>query len=397
MRFRLVCGVLAACLCSAAVASPPETDRGRYLATLGDCRVCHTAPGSWSKPYSGGYPLHAWFGTVYSSNITPDGSTGIGKWSPDQFYRALTEGIGAGGKHLYPAFPYPYFTGVRRADSDALYAYLRTVKPVRAKPPADRLMFPTNIRFVMTFWNWLFVPQSYFRPDPARSAQWNRGGELVNGLGHCGGCHTPKTFLFSDEMSKLLHGGAIDGWYAPNLTASPRTALGGWTVADIETYLKTGSNRFERVAGSMQDVIRVSTSTMTDSDRDAIATYLKSLPAAPELTPAKPPATAMENGQAGFVQSCAACHAADPTDYPPLAHNAIVQFSNPTTMLRIMPQGSQSVVTAGQKPGYSMPAFAALSNKTLADIATYVRNSWGNRGSSVSVKDVKHLRKLIAD
>ncbi|HEX4860269.1 MAG TPA: cytochrome c, partial [Rhizomicrobium sp.] len=237
----------------------PDVARGRYLATLGDCAICHTAPGASSRPYAGGYALHAYFGTVYSTNITPDKATGIGAWSADQFYRAMHEGIAADGRHLYPAFPYVYFTKLSRADSDALYAYLRTIPAVHERSLANKLVFPTNIRFAMTFWDWLTLDKSPLRPDPARSAAWNRGAALVNGLGHCGGCHTPKTFLFTDKAERTLQGETIDGWFAPNLTASRRTGLGAWSAADIEMYLKTGRNRFGRAVGAMQDVVRVST------------------------------------------------------------------------------------------------------------------------------------------
>jgi mono/diheme cytochrome c family protein len=396
LRLRAFCAALVILLVQTASAPASEADRGRYLATVGDCQICHTVPPAGSEAYAGGYPLHAWFGTVYSTNITPDKATGIGNWTPAQFHRALTQGKAADGHLLYPAFPFAYFTHVSRADSDALFAYLRTIKPVRNSPPPDNLIFPANLRPTLFFWDWLFVPQSPFRPDATKSAAWNRGGKIVNDLGHCGGCHTPKNFLFADKQNRLLQGDLIDGWYAPNLTGSPRTGLGRWNAADLEAYLKTGTNRFERVVGSMKEVVRVSTSRLSDADRNAIAVYLKSLPAAPEQTPPLPAAAQMQSGQAGFAANCASCHQAGGKDYPPLAHNAIVQFANPETMLRVMLHGSEAVGFPGQPAGYSMPGFSALPDSEIADIATYVRNSWGNRGSSVSAKKVRDLRKLLA-
>ena len=373
----------------------PDVARGRYLATLGDCAVCHTAPGASSRPYAGGYALHAYFGTVYSTNITPDKVTGIGAWSADQFYRAMHDGIAADGRHLYPAFPYAYFTRLPRADSDALYTYLRTVPPVRGRPPTNKLMFPTNIRFGMTFWDWLYLDKAPLKPDPARSAEWNRGAVLVNGLGHCGGCHTPKTFLFTDKPGRALQGETIDGWFAPNLTASRRTGLGAWSAADIETYLKTGGNRFGRAVGAMQDVVRVSTSAMSDSDRSAIAVYLKSLPAAPEKAPRKPDPASMALGEAVFVQRCSVCHGADTKSYPSLARNAVAAQPDPATLLRVILQGSQSVPAAGKPAGFSMPAFATLSDAELAAVATYVRNAWGNAADPVQVNRAAEIRKQL--
>src|ERR1700749_1074272 len=297
MRFVLASTILAAIFISHAGHAQTEENifaLGRFLGGLGDCPICHTAPGASSKPYAGGYALHAYFGTVYSTNITPDNETGIGRWSKDQFYRALHAGVGADGRHLYPAFPYLYFTKASRADSDAIFAYLRTVQPVRRRSPPNRLMFPTNIRFGMAFWNALFLDSSPLKPDPSRAGQWNRGRTLVDGLGHCGGCHTPKTFLFTDKGDRYLQGTTIDGWVAPNLTGSRRTGLGEWTASDIATYLKTGANRFGRAVGAMQDVVRVSTSQMNDDDRAAIATYRKSLPSAPEKEPRKPDTSEMQ-------------------------------------------------------------------------------------------------------
>jgi mono/diheme cytochrome c family protein len=375
--------------------APNELARGRYLATLGDCVVCHTAPGASSKPYAGGYALHAYFGTVYSTNITPDRATGIGTWSKDEFYRALHDGIAADGHRLYPAFPYVYFTRLSRADSDALYAYLRTVAPVRHTPPPNKLIFPTNIRFGMTFWDWLFLDKSPLKPDPSMPAQWNRGAWLVNVPGHCGDCHTPKTFLFSDKPGRYLQGETIDGWFAPNLTGSQRTGLGRWSAADIETYLKTGQNRFGRVVGAMQDVVRVSTSRMTDADRAAIATYLKSLPATPESPVRKPDNAAMQLGQTVFVERCSACHSADTQSYPSLVGNSIADQPDPATLVRVILQGSQSTPVPGKPVGFSMPAFPVLSNAELGAVATYVRNAWGNHATPVSEARAAQLRKLL--
>lgn len=277
---RLISLGLVFCLFAKTAGSQSVVDRGRYLATLGDCVVCHTAPRAAAPSFAGGYPLHAIFGTVYSTNITPDKQTGIGSWTSDQFFRALHDGVAADGHHLYPAFPYPYFRRVSRADSDALFAYLRTVKAQAFRPPPNRLMFPTNIRWLMVFWNTLFLQRSP-KAVAQGDSQWRRGADLVNGFGHCWGCHTPKTLLFSDEPGAFLRGGLIDGWFAPNLTGSQRTGLGRWTPQDITEFLKTGTNRFGRVTGSMQGVVRDSTSHWTENDRRSVSVYLKSLPAAP--------------------------------------------------------------------------------------------------------------------
>ena len=363
---------------------------------MGDCDVCHTPPGRPDLAYAGGFALHAWFGTVFTSNITPDKQTGIGNWTAAQFRRALTQGIAANGAHLYPAFPYPYFTKLSRADTDALFAFLRTVKPVHDPTPQNRLLFPAGIRSLVMFWNALFIPQSSFHPDPGKSAEWNRGGEIVHGLGHCGGCHTPKTILFSDEQDRLLQGGVIDGWLAPDLTGTPGSGLGNWSVADLEQYLKTGTNKFGRVVGAMQDVVRLSTSRLTDADRHAIAVYLKSLPAGRHTQPEQPTAEAMQDGQAVFGQTCAVCHAADTKDYPTLANNSVVRTADPTTVVRVVLQGTQAVATPGQKIGYSMPAFGYLTNRQIADVVTYIRNSWGNGAGAVSVARTDALRRMLA-
>lgn len=384
----LCCGI-------AHAAESPQVARGRYLVTMGDCVVCHTRTEPGAAKFAGGYPLHAAPGTVYSSNITPDKKTGIGNWSPGQFYHAMHDGIAAGGKHLYPAFPYNYFTKLSRADTDAILAYLKTVKPITYRPPRDRLLFPANIRAGMAAWNMLFLDQSPLKPDTSKSEQWNRGAKIVAGIGHCGGCHSPKNFLFADKAGDNLQGNLVDGWFAPNITNARRDGLGGWTAQDIVQFLKAGRNAHAWAAGPMQQVIEQSASKMTDSDLMAIATYLKSLPPAQSKPPQAPDAKQMQDGQAIFVARCSVCHApANAHDYPWFAGNTLVQSRNPATMLRIVLQGASSTAS-DPGSGYSMPAFPVLSDKDLADVATYIRNTWGNRAEPVSAHDVRSLRKAL--
>jgi mono/diheme cytochrome c family protein len=282
-----------------------QVARGRYLATLGDCAGCHTAP--HGPAFAGGLPFHAQFGTVYSTNITPDRDTGIGNWTAGQFYRALHEGIAADGKHLYPAFPYFYFNRVSRADSDALFAYLKTRTPVHREPTPNRLLFPFNIRAVMIFWNWLYLDRSRPKAPIGTSRQWRRGEYLVNGLGHCAACPTPKDPLFGDIKSKALTGAVVDNWFSANLTGNAIDGLGKWSHADLVTYLATGRNKYATAAGSMQEKVSSSTSHMTDADRQAIATYLKSLAPHKMARSKTPQARQMMAGEVVFAQHCKIC------------------------------------------------------------------------------------------
>src|SRR5665213_2429122 len=370
---------------------------GRYLAAVGDCTGCHASAGG--SGYSGGQPLTAAFGTVYSSNITPDRQTGIGNWTQQQFYEAMHDGVRADGANLYPAFPYAYFSHISRADTDAIFAYLQTVPAVHAVPPPNRLVFPLNIRAVGWFWNELFLDKTSFVADAAKSPAWNRGAELTNGLGHCGGCHTPKNMLFGDEMSKAFTGANLDHWFAANLTAAPLDGLGRWSQPDIVEYLKTGRNAHAAAAGSMQEVVTRSTSHLSDEDLRDIATYLTSLPAAGEPSPAEPDVRAMQAGEAVFAQSCSVCHQSanpgTPPEYPKLAGNPLVEERNPETVVRIILRGAQSAVTANAATGYSMPSFLAFDDQDIADVATYIRNTWGNRASPVSRDDVSDLRAAL--
>ncbi|HEX3945197.1 MAG TPA: cytochrome c [Rhizomicrobium sp.] len=367
-------------------------ERGRYLAALGDCVVCHTVPGmqAW---FAGGYPLHSRFGTIYSTNITPDPTTGIGRWTQEQFYHALHEGKSPGGRHLYPAFPYVYFSRLSRKDSDALYAYLQTLRPIHYTPPRNSLIFPTNLRFGMAIWNWLFVDKAAPKSEDTHT-QRGRGARLVHGIAHCGGCHTPKNFLFADLEDHYLEGATIDGWFAPSLR-NDKSGIGNWSAADLEIFLRTGKNRFGRAVGSMQDVIATATSRMTVSDRTAIVAYLKSLPPSREATPSSPPPKdIMAAGRAVFAQRCSICHD-DTRNYPALAKNSVVLQTDPATLLRVILQGSQSLGDGRNAAGFSMPAFPTLSDSELGSLATFVRNSWGNAAGLVSQKQARTLRKLL--
>jgi mono/diheme cytochrome c family protein len=375
----------------------PQNDtvaRGHALAILGDCEGCHESP--THAPFAGGQGFTAAYGTVYSSNISSDPTYGIGRWTADDFYRAMKHGVRADGGHLYPAFPYSYFTHMRRADSDALYAYMRTVKPVHTPAPKNDLIFPFSIRTMMVFWNMLFLHDAEWQPDPAKSAQWNRGSYIVNGLCHCGACHTPKNILFGDSGAPFS-GGVQQGWFAANLTGTKPDGLGEWTAAEVAQYLKTGVTDHATAVGPMQEVVAKSTSRMSDADRAAIATYLKSLAPQKLQTFTPPSQDTMEAGRAVFVAHCMICHRSDRREenggYPLLPRNTIVQGRDPSTVIQVILNGSQSIALSDkQTSSYSMPSFATLSDAEVASAATYIRNSWGNRGSTVTPETVKKLR-----
>jgi mono/diheme cytochrome c family protein len=361
-----------------ALAQPTAVERGAYLARAGDCISCHTAPGG--APYAGGYRLDTPFGYLLAPNITPDSETGIGRWSADDFWRALHDGVNRRGKDMYPAMPYVFYTKVTRQDSDAIYAYLRTVKPVSNAVDVNHLRFPFDQRWTMAAWRELFFTEGTFRPDPARSASWNRGAYLVEGLGHCSACHSPRDVLGGIEKDKAFTGATIDGWYALNLTQKPLTGLGDWSAADIATYLKTGAYKGRSTSlGPMAEVVRNSTSHLTDADLAAMGEYLKSIPPDSSLRPGPiaPPAS-RTRGATLYLDHCSGCHQAKGRGiagvFPPLAGNGAVIASDPANVLKVVLAGIPA------QNGYiPMPAFGdQLSNQEIADIANYVRTSWGN-------------------
>jgi mono/diheme cytochrome c family protein len=392
-------------LCAALVggkaqaASPDEATvaRGKALTEAADCAGCHTADPA--KPFAGGRLIATPFGGIYSPNLTPDRDTGIGAWSDDEFYRALHEGIAPDGSRYYPAFPYPNFTRLIRDDVLAIRAYLATLAPIRNITPPPQLHWPLNYRVVMRAWNFLFFRPGIFEPDQNKSAEWNRGGYLVEGPAHCGVCHTPKNRFGADRRRHRYGGGRVQGWFAPRLDNAPRSGLQSWDVDDIVEYLQSGRNGRSHAGGAMAEVVANSTSVMSDADVHAIAVYLKGLPAgAPEPAASPPPQADMAAGAAVYAHACIACHEVGgegaPRIYPPLPGNANLQSADPLSTLRIILDGAQTVTTPRAPNTGSMPAYAKdLSDQQIADVATYIRNSWGNAAPAVTPEQVAKARK----
>jgi mono/diheme cytochrome c family protein len=377
-----------------------QIDRGPYLATVGDCLARHTAADG--KSFAGGRAIATPFGTLVSPNIAPDRETGIGAWTDDEFVRAMRKGAGRGGRHLYPAFPYPYFTLVTRDDLLRLRGYLATIDPVRNTVDVNRLPFPFNIRAVMAIWNGLFFRAKEFRTDPAQSEEWNRGAYLVTGLGHCGACHTAKNIFGADQKSGTFAGGKLQGWFSPNLTNDHHVGLGAWTVDEVVDYLHSGHNKNAAASGPMAEVVSLSTSHMTLPDLRAMAVYLKGGSGADEKPPS-PPAneTVASPGQAIFEAQCEACHQSSGRGvtrlFPGLAGAPSVQADDASNLLRVVLQGGKSVATRTNPTGAAMPAFGwKLSDEQIAAVASYVRNGWGNRASAVSPGEVATARRELA-
>lgn len=352
--------------------------RGAYLARAGDCVSCHTAPGG--QPYAGGYKLDTPFGYLLSPNITPDAVTGIGRWTADDFWRALHQGVNQRGQDMYPVMPFDFYTRVTREDSDAIFAYLRSVPAVNNAVVVNHLRFPFNQRWSMAVWRELYFSPGSHKPDPAKSAAWNRGAYLVEGLGHCSACHSPRNALGGIEKDKAYTGATIDGWFALNLTSELHTGLGSWTVEQIATYLKTGAVAGKTTAlGPMALVVKNSTSQMSEADLSAMATYLKDIPANSTLRQGKPaPDATRAAGASLYLDHCAGCHQAGgrgmPGVFPPLAGNGVVLASDPADILKVVLHG-----VPAQGKYVPMPAFAGqLNNQQVADLANYLRTSWGN-------------------
>lgn len=367
---------------------------GAYLAIAGDCTSCHTAPGG--KPFAGGLKMANQFGYLLTPNITPDMETGIGAYSKDDFYRVLHEGVNKKDQDLYPFMPFVAYTKVTRADSDKIYDYLRTVPAVSNSVKVNNLDFPFNIRTSMIVWRELFFKAGSFKPDPAQSATWNRGAYLVEGLGHCSSCHSPRNLMGAIKESKAYTGSVIDGWYALNLTSNPLTGLGKWSAEDIARYLKTGSYKDKTaVLGPMVEVVHNSTGKMTDADLLAMGTYLKSIPSNSSLSEDRKKVDATHlAGAKLYIENCSGCHQSSGRGIsgviPPLAGNPVVMAEQPNDIIKVMIRGIK------RRDGYiAMPSFASrLNDQEILEISNYVRSSWSNGADPNTTKSlVESIRK----
>jgi mono/diheme cytochrome c family protein len=378
-----------------------QTEKGRYLATVGDCAACHTLPGS-GRDFAGGRAIETPFGTLVAPNITPDPATGIGGWTDDEFVNALTKGTGRNGIYLFPAMPYTYYAKLSRDDVLAIRAYLNTVPAVQNEVKADQLPFPLNIRAAMAVWDAMFFKPGEFQPAAGKSEEWNRGAYLVEGPAHCGMCHTPKNFLGADKTSAALQGYALQGWFAPNITNENRRGLGSWSVDDIVNYLLSGHNATGFAAGPMAETLSQSTSKMTGADLKAIAVYLKDLPVQNLAEPPAPDQTVMKNGAQIYADECSGCHGTEGKGqaglFPALSNSAAVQQIDPTSLLRVVLRGARNVATTSAPTAPAMPAFSwVLKDDHVAAVLTYIRNSWGNAAPAVSANEAGKARRVFAE
>jgi len=373
-------------------------DRGRYLTSVAHCTACHTDPND-KRPFAGGRPIETPFGIVLSANITPDPQTGIGNWSDEEFDAAVRRGLMPDGRRLYPAMPYAYFTRMSKDDVLAIRAYLSTLPAVHNAVETNQLSFPFSIRTGMAVWNWLYFKPGEWEPEAGKSEQWNRGAYLVQGPAHCGACHTPKNVLGGDKSARAFQGYSLQGWFAPDIT-SGNGALKDWTPTDIVEYLRTGHNRFAAAAGPMAEEIAMSTSKMGDGDLKAMALYLKDILAPARSNPNTPAQDVMAAGAAIYADLCSACHKSDgkgiPHLIPDLSQAASLRGNDPTTVLRVIIQGAQTVATDAEPTAPAMPSFGwQLDDEQVAAVATYVRNSFGNRGTPVTASNARDSRSEL--
>lgn len=408
---------IAAWSAMAQTTAAPDRDlieRGRYLATAGDCVACHVA--REGKPFAGGLALQTPVGDIVATNITPSNVAGIGNYTLQQFSDALRRGIRADGAHLYPAMPYTAYAQVTDADIQALYAFfMNAVEPLDWSPPATSLPFPFNVRLSMMAWNLLFLDREVFQPDSSKSEEWNRGAYLARGLTHCGTCHTPRNLLMAESASRLFAGGDVSGWIAPNITSDSNSGIGGWSERDLVQYMQRGHVAGKaQTAGPMAEAIDLSLRHLTESDLRAIAVYLKTIAPLHDASDTRPRyawGTAADDlasirgvalpkdldqmtGPQLYDAWCATCHQARGEGsfdggLPPLFHNTSVGATNTNNVVMVMLEGVHRNVDS---PEIRMPAFANLSDRQLATLGAYLVRTYGNPGALVTDKQVRTLR-----
>ena len=398
-------------------------DRGAYLATAADCGACHTAPGR--EPFAGGLPISTPLGTIYSTNITASADFGVGRYTEEQFSRALRRGVRRDGANLYPAMPYTSYAKFTEDDVHALFVYFtQAVKPVDHSAPKTELPFPMNIRLSMIGWNLLFLNGAAFVPDPTQSAEWNRGAYLVQGAAHCSTCHTPRGFLMQEQTSRALSGASVGPWYAPNITSDPTSGIGSWSRDDLVAYLRTGHlSGMAQAAGSMGEAVEHSFQHLTASDLEATAVYIKSVPAIHDPNDGASRFTAgqqsselatlrgrdgvkSDNGAdpAGavlFAGNCVSCHSAEGQGskdgyYPSLFHNSATGAKNATNLIAAILYGVNRVTSGKQAfmPGFGgQPTDAnPLSDRQIMAVGNYVLTHYGAGGAAITEQQVAEVR-----
>lgn len=373
--------------------------RGEYVMRASDCAACHN---SSKGEFSGGYAFETDFGTILSSNITPDRQNGIGAMTERDFFNAVRHGQGSKG-FLYPAMPYTAYAKLTDRDMHDLWAYMSTVKPVANKVDENGgMIFPFSIRTAMAGWDLLFYDRKPLAPTAGKTAEWERGRYLVDGGGHCSACHSPRNLLGAESASQYLQGGRVGFWYAPDLTGNEHVGLGASSVADITEYLKTGGDSTAIAAGPMAEAVEHSLQYLSDKDLRAMAVYLKSLPDSgkkrPDPVEANSPA--MRRAALRFEVNCSACHGVRGEGMgnmaPPFAGNQGLQSDDATSAIHVMLVGGRAASTHHKPTGAGMPSFAwKMDDRQIAETLDYIRNSWGNSAKPVSERDVAKMRKAL--
>jgi mono/diheme cytochrome c family protein len=367
--------------------SPALIQQGARLAAAGFCASCHTVMGG--RPFAGGYAMKTGFGTIYSTNISPDRETGIGSWSEEAFLRAMREGVARDGSHLFPAFPYDHFTRLSDEDIHALYAFVMTQQPVHAENHPNEMPFPFGIRALQAGWKLLFFHPERFEPRDDRSPAWNRGAYLAEGLSHCSACHTPRGPLGEELTSRLYQGASVDGWFAPALTAANPAPV-PWTSAELHDYLTTGASHYHGTAAGPMAPVTQGLGALSAEDQQALVTYVESIgdgdaraahtasAVSSALDVDAQDRSRMANaGGRLFVAACASCHynrAPDVNpDRPELGVNSAVFLDDPSNLIRVILYGINAKDGAA---GIVMPGFArGLTDHDVASIAGYLRST----------------------
>lgn len=373
-------------------------ERGKYLAHAADCVACHSVEGG--ADYAGGLPLHSPFGTIYGTNITPDKQHGIGNYTADDFYRAVTQGEKPDGSKLYPAMPYTSYHLLKREDSDAIYAYIMSLPAVAKPSPQTDLAFPFNVRFGLAFWNMLYKNRVQLQPAEGKSETWQRGQYLVEVLGHCGECHTPRNALGALQQEQRLTGGVLLGYEAPSLLADDLAAR-GWNPGDLATFLKHGISAQGSMFNEMYPVLHHSTQYLPLDDHKAMATYLLGDQPPPARKVAAVPQDQLgesaRQGRQDYLNLCAGCHGVVGEGVPHVAvamdGNTTLRLSDARNLLRVIDDGIKEQQFTGFERMQPMPGFHdKLSDQQMLDLLNYLRQGWGGIEGELTLARVVELR-----